>query len=100
MLFPLFDMFFPLNLSTVVISSGKAFLGLQLHRAVLLPSWYPVRCLPGSLTGDLCGDLSNLSLPHQSRSSMRAEAVSSAIAGGPHSSTDRKMAGGWGLGEG
>ena len=55
MLFPLFDMFFPVNLSTVVVSSGKAFLGPQLHQAILVAlvltcrlltrvsNWGPVR---------------------------------------------------------
>lgn len=36
MLFPLFEMLFPLNLSTHFISSGKAFLSLRLGQALLL----------------------------------------------------------------
>lgn len=41
MLFPLFEMLFPLNLSTNIISSGKAFPSLKLCQALLL-------CVPAS----------------------------------------------------
>lgn len=51
-------------------------------------SKYPVCCSPWSPPGDLCSDLSDLCLPHENKSSRRAEAVSFTTAGCVPSNTE------------